>query len=296
MPGNDNKELLNVLDNLEEFSGKLLAQIANDSEGGRLHLLQSIQNAEKEYSKPIEAHLTGWLYYFSRVRGQEIIKAIEDLTVGEESIERLEVFKHLIQTGEWNVGSYNYYLFLELIRGVPGYEPLLRDDKTEITVITRLQTLLLKKIDTYISEFKLNQRVVKEREASRHALQQNNDALLNKVELSGNLLSAQNAAKLPYKKTSFYLIKEDQWKLFWVDISGTAISLNLNQELESYLNDQKILNIEKVHVVAAKRIKKECLKIRDAFFENAQVLINPKDLKGEGDLSNKKLCAQGITN
>ena len=256
MPGNDNKELLNILDNLEEFSGKLLAQIANDSEGGKLHLLHSIQNAEKEYSKPIEAHLTGWLYYFSRVRGPEIIKAIEDLTVGEESIERLEVFKHLIQTGEWNVGSYNYYLFLELIRGVPGYEPLLRDDKTEITVITRLQTLLLKRIDTYISELKLNQRAVKEREAIRHALQQNNDALLNKVELSGNLLGAQQAAKLPYKKISFYLIKEDQWKLFWVDISGTAISLNLNQELESYLSDQRILSIEKVNVVSAKRIKK----------------------------------------
>lgn len=293
MPQKDKKDLLVILDNLEEFSGKLLTQIANESEVGRQHLLKSITRANEQYNEPIEAHITGWFYYFSRTRGPVVQKAIDHIEIEADPIKRLEVFKTLLVEGKWNVGSFNYYLFLELINGVPGYEPL--DDESATPVIKRLSSLLLKKMDGFISDFKVNQRLIEERERNRLALQKNHDSVLDNIALYGSLLSAQHAAKVPYKKISFYLVKEEQWKLSWVDSTGTPFELKLSQELETYLNDQSIEDIEKINVVSAKRIKKECLKIRDAFFEKTQVLINPKHPKTKAELSNEELCEQGTT-
>ncbi len=211
MPLKDKKDLLVILDNLDEFSAKLLSQIANESEAGRQHLLQSIARANDKYNKPIEAHITGWFYYFSRTRGPQVKKLIEDIEVEADPIKRLDAFKTLLDEGKWNIGSFNYDLFLELINAVPGYEPL--DDESSTPVIKRLNSLLVKKIDVFIAEFKLNQRLIEEREMGRQAIKNSQDSLSNIV-LYDDLLSAQHAAKVPFKKISFYLVKEDSWKLY----------------------------------------------------------------------------------
>ncbi|RUR09002.1 hypothetical protein [Legionella sp. km772] len=293
MPANDTKNLLVILDNLDEFSGKMLTQIANETMEGRQQLLNAIIQANEKYNKPIETHVTGWFYYFSRTRGPVIQKAIDNIEIEADPIKRLELFKNLLIEGQWNVGSFNYHLFLELINGVPGYEAL--DDESAMPVIKRLDRLLLNKMDGFIREFKVNQRLIAEREQSRLALQKTHDGVLDNIVLEGSLLSAQHAATVPYKKIAFHLIKGDQWKLFWVDPNGTSYALNLSQELETYLIKQGIEHIEKLNPESIKRVKKECLKIRDAFFEKTQVQINPKQAKTGEELSNEQLCTQGLT-
>lgn len=294
MPLKGKNNLAVILDNLDEFSSKLLAQIANESIEGRQHLLQAITQAHEKYNLPIEAHITGWFYYFSRTRGPTVKKALDDIEIEANPISRLELFKKLLVEGEWNVGSFNYHLFLELINGVPGYEPL--DEESAAPIIKRMNTLLLKKTDNFIGEFKANQRLIEEREKSRQALQKAKEHNLDNIVLEGSLLSAQHAAKLPYRKISFYLVKEERWTLSWIDAHGTSFKLSLSEELERYLSEQNIEKIETINLISAKRIKNECLKIRDVFFDKMHVLVNPKQPKTGAELSNEELGAQGTTN
>lgn len=89
---------------------------------------------------------------------------------------------------------------------------------------------------------------------------------------------------------------QQHWKLSWIDVHGASFALNLSEELESYLSEQNIEKVETLNIVSAKRIKKECLKIRDAFFDKTQVLVNPKQPKTGAELSNEELSVQGTTN
>lgn len=285
----EEKKLLVILDNLERFSEKLFAQLIDDSELARKQLIQSIQHAHEEYNKPSASYLTGWLYYFSRTRGPQIANAIERLELEPVVVSRLESFKSLIAEGEWNIGSFNYYLFLELIKLVPEYESL--EESTAESVIKCLHRLLMKKIDSFLGEHKLTQRLIDEREKERQILSEKTQPL-GHVALYSSLLSAKFDAEYRANGVNFCLTKTDKWELIWIDHSGLFVALPISDELLSCLERQPITKIELLNKVVTQQIKKECLRIRDAFYEKTTVLINPKHPKTELELSDRELCAR----
>lgn len=77
MPPKDGKELLDIVDNLNEFAEKLLSRIADESDEGCKQLVHVLESARARYNKPIESWLKGWFYQFTRKRGQEIDMAIK---------------------------------------------------------------------------------------------------------------------------------------------------------------------------------------------------------------------------
>jgi hypothetical protein len=291
MQSKKEKDLLVILDNLEQFTEKLLIQLADESEAGCQRLIELIEEAGKQYKKPIEAHITGWIYYFSRTREPQVKEAVENLKV-KSSIERLKILKSLLAEGQWNIGSFNYLLFKELVHSIPGYQPL--DEKSLDAAIPRLNVLLKKAVDSYIVQFEVNQRLVDEREKHRKEIQVQNS--LDHVHIETDLITAKMLAENQFDKTYFCLDKKDgKWQLLWITPNETLFPLPVNGELLRILDDHTVNRIDELNVVLKKRVQKECLHIRDAFFDKIKVYINPEHPKTHTKLTDEELRVQGIT-
>jgi hypothetical protein len=162
MPLQNDKNVLIILDNLNEFAEKLLSQIADETSEGRHQLVAKIQQANNHYNKPIESPILGWIYWFSRTRGSDIDLAIKTIEAHTDAATRLKVLKLLVSEGQWHVGSFNHYLFEELIKGLPEYQPL--DSEALEPVIKRLKELIFLKIDGFINKLTANQQLISSRE------------------------------------------------------------------------------------------------------------------------------------
>lgn len=160
---NSGKKLPVIIDHLVEFVDKLLNRIANESPEGCASLVTNIEIAKQNYNKPIESWLQGWFYQYTRIRGPEVEHALKGMGAFPDSFTRLQEFKILVGKGEWNVGSFNYYLFVELIKEVPDYQPI--DDKLVHPIILRVKDLIIEKIDVFIFQYKANQKEIDSRKS-----------------------------------------------------------------------------------------------------------------------------------
>lgn len=294
MPKENDKDLLVILDNLEQFAEKLLLHIADDSAAGSQKLIEILQHASARYNKPIDAYITGWFYYLSRARGPEVHEVIAHIQVESSALERLKLFKSLVQKGQWKVGSFNNFLFLELVHTIPGYEPL--NDNAVEPVIARLNVLLNRKIHEYITQFEANQRMVAEREQNRSLLLQKAQSLLLPVVIQSDRAAVALNAKQQSTTIHFYLAKEGAaWCLSWINSRGVEFVLPLNEELLNILNSQLIESVDQLSVGAMKRVQKHCMLVRQQHCAKIRVLINPTDAHSKANLTDEALCAQGHT-
>ena len=289
----EGQDLPVIIDNLEIFSEKLLNLIADESDTGRDQLISIIESAKEHYNKPIESWIKGWFYQYTRVRGPEVDKAIKGIEAFPDAVTRLQEFKLLVGKGEWKPGSFNYYLFDELIKAVPGYQPLTND--VLHAVILRLDKLINTRIDGFMSEYKANQKLIESREKERQETHQSLQKSIDNVLLFNNLESAKSAIKVEQNKIMFCLaLTNGVWKLSWLDLMDMAHPLEPSEELVTLLQDQGVKDVEKLNLIQIKRLKKECIKVRDVFLGKTQVLVNPKDINSEQDLTNEALIAQGV--
>jgi hypothetical protein len=259
-----------VLDNLDDFSGKLLSQIAEDTIASRQQLTACISQAAERYNKPSQIPILGWIYGYNRRRGAHIAKALTTLENLPDPLTRLNEFRTLINEGHCISGSFNYYLLLALIQKVRGYQPVAKNAET--VVVNRLKELLTNKMDSYIADFKANLRMIKERDRERIECPPVKKTIQN-VKLFNQLPSAQLAAQDNQDRACFYVaIANNQWQLQWVDPTGASRVLDINEELTQLLIRYNITDVERVSPIVLKQLMHECLKIRADFLSRITLL------------------------
>lgn len=287
----DGKKLLVIIDCLEDFAEKTLSLIADESQAGCSRLISMIETAKKNYKKPVESWVTGWFY--NRLRGPEVDEAIKGMEAFPDAYTRLQEFKLLVGKGEWNKGgSFNYHLFVEIIKAIPGYEPL--KDEEEQPIIVRLKDLISDRIDGFMNQYKVNQKLMEAREKERQQTQQSSQKSIEHVQVFNNVDSAKTVAMNQQSKPVFFLtFKNNLWDLFWVDLKGKVYKLEPSEELVKLLVDQNVQDVESLNIVQMKRLKRECVKTRETFLDKTQLLINPKDPVTHAALSNYILITKG---
>lgn len=298
MPSKDGKGLLDIVDNLNEFAEKLLNRIADESEEGCKQLISAIDAAKERYKKPIDSWIKGWIYKFTRTRGQEIDSAIVGIEADPDSYTRLQEFKLLVGKGEWNHGSFNYYLFDELIKLVPGYKPL--ESELVHPIILKLREKINKRIDEFMSQFRVNQKLIEDRKQELLQTHQSAQKFVDNVSITNNLESTKKSAKENMSVIQFCLIfKNAIWNLYWIDATGKVYALEPGEELIQILIDGKIEDIVKdidnLSALHSKQLKQECVKARDTLLGRVQLLINPKDPRSQVELTNDMLKENGIS-
>ncbi len=319
------KELPEITDLLDDFVEKLLIRVADESEQGRAELVASMEAAKKLYKEPTESWVYGWFYLRTRTRGPEVDSAISVIKAFPDAYTRLQELKLLVKKGEWVAdSSYNYYLFVELIRSVPGYKPLEAELIYPITI--KIKNKILDKIDSFMYQYKANQKMVEERKKEL-ALTHNSTPkkLVNTdhVLLFNNVDDAQNSAKNNVDKIHFVLTLTDGiWDVSWVDLSGKVHTLDVNTKKEliallveheiedvaqinevfaKRLEGHDIKNVDQIREVFEKRIKEECIKERDrflkegSFLQKAELLVNPIKIATHEEKSNLDLKSEGTT-
>ncbi|MFO8733285.1 Dot/Icm T4SS effector RavH [Legionella pneumophila] len=298
MPPKDGKELLDIIDNLNEFAEKLLSRIADESDEGCKQLVHVLESARARYNKPIESWLKGWFYQFTRKRGQEIDMAIKGMEAFPDAYTRLQEFKLLVGKGEWEHGSFNYYLFDELIKSVPGYKPL--ESELVHPIILKLRQKINKRIDEFMSQYLATQKLIEARKQELLQTHQSAQKFIDNVSMTNNLEAAKKSAKENKGVIQFCLIFESGiWKLSWVDATGKVYALEPGEELIQILIDAKIKDIVKdidnLSALHLKQLKQECVKAREMLLGRVQLLINPKDPRTQAELTNDVLKENGTS-
>ncbi|KTD47572.1 hypothetical protein [Legionella quateirensis] len=292
MPLKDGKKRLVILDNLDLFVEKLLTRVAEESEQARADLIEICETAKKKYNQPIQSWFFGFIYQYSRVRGSEVDLAIKSMEEFHDTCTRLQEIKLLVSKGKWNVGSYNYYLFDGLIGSVPGYEPL--TDKNRDAVIERVSELILERIDSFIAQYIANRKLIEAKERELKQAQKSIQQTVDNVLIAKNMEIASSSAQSSTDKIQFSLSRQkDLWKLHWVDVLGKAYSIEPGEELIKILLNQQSGDLDSVHPMTMKRLKKECVKARDMFLDRVQILVNPKDPRTNKEMSNEELVNKG---
>lgn len=291
----ENKELPEITDDgLDTFVEKLLNRIADESEEGKKALLSTMAIAQSLYNKPLESWL-GWIYVFTRTRGPKIVGAMKSIEAFPDAYTRLQEIKLLVEEdGEWHPNSsYNYYLFVELIKSVPGYKPL--EDELVHPITIKIKNKIINKIDSFMYQYKANQLSIASREKEREATRQSMQKSIDKVLRFDNLDEAQLSAKKNPAEVHFCLtLIKQTWHLLWVDIIGKAYKLSPTDELISLLANGKAPQDEQLQLIHETQLKKECLKARDIFLAQVQLLINPKDPATHIPFNNESLIATGV--
>lgn len=150
MPRKDVKK--RIIDNLEEYADKILSSVASVSDEECAPLFLAMQAAHLRYRGK---GLASWFYVYTRTRSSDIEIALNSMGNFPDAMTRLQEFQILVGRGEWNHGSFNYYLIDELSKVIPGYKPLNFDEAG--TVIQRLGVLIFKKIKYLLEEYADNQ-------------------------------------------------------------------------------------------------------------------------------------------
>lgn len=126
--------------------------MTDETETGRKKIIALSKSAEKKYANPVKSWLTGWIYQYTRTRSGTINQSIKVMENFPDAYTRLQEFKLMLSEGEWNAGSYNYFLFLELIEALPEYEPLKK--QFVHAFILQLKDLLIQKVDVFMLQHK----------------------------------------------------------------------------------------------------------------------------------------------
>lgn len=271
----EGKQLLVVLDNLEQFSEKLMNIMTDESPEGKAKLITVMQTALEHYNKPIENWVTGWIYSYSRKRGTEVKSKISDAEKPTDAAERLTGFKQLIEKGEWNLkSSFNYYLFVELINSVPGYEPI--EESLIPKVGERLKKMLNERIDQFIEQFIAKQQAMEKAKREFEEICRLQQKALASTSIYSTLEEAKKAALADHDKVVFCLRQDNsQWKLTLIDFKGEAYSLHLGNDLAATLSEHKPDELEHENA-----FKLGCLSARKLFLKRTSLHINPtEDMK-----------------
>ncbi len=289
------KELPEITDGgLDEFVDKLLNRIADESEEGHAALLLTMAKAQRLYNQPMESWFTGWIYQQTRKRGPEIERAKKSIIAFPDAYTRLQELKILVEeNGEWHPdSSYNYYLFVELIKSVPGYKPL--DDVLVHPITLKVKDKILSRIDSFMYQYKANQQQIASRKNELEETRKRTQKSVDNVLIFENLEQAQFSATKNPLNVHFCLTLIDKiWHLSWIDLAGKAYKLYPTDELISILVDQKAQIEEQFDLIHTKKLKKECLTARDIFLEKVQLRINPRDPATRIVLNNESLIAGG---
>lgn len=278
----------------KEFVEQVLSIIANESEEGRKKIVAIARRGEKKYEQPVKSWITGWFYQYTRTRGEKVEQSINVMENFPDAYTRLQEFKLMISEGEWKVGSYNYYLFLELIDAVPDYQPL--EEQLIHTFVMELKEQVILQINSFMTQYKSTLEDIKSRELERQVARQNARQLVENVLVFNNLSEAKKYQIKSNEKIVFSLTYEEkQWHLSWVDVTGEIYPLNSGDELVQKLGSLDNPDVEKLNSVHLRQVKRECLKAREQYLVKVQLLINPEDPKTHTALSNEELLESGVT-
>lgn len=279
----------------KEFVEQVVAIIANESEEGRKRIVAISQRAEKQYEEPVKSWITGWVYQYTRTRGEKIEQSIKVMKDFPDAYTRLQELKLMISEGAWNVkSSYNYYLFLELIDAVPDYQPL--EDHLMPNFIMDLKDEVLIEINSFMAQYKATLENKKAREIERQATRQSARQLTENVMVFNNLTAAKQCQSTQQDKIVFSVsYKNNQWHISWIDATGEVYPLTPGDELAQRLATLEDRDVEKLNTVHLRQIKRECLKAREQYLAKVQLVINPENPKTHSALTNDELIANRVT-
>lgn len=290
----DMKELLIIIDNLEDFADKLLKVIADESELGAKRLISILNTANENYKKPIDSWLMGWFYQYTRLRTSQVDKTIQGIKAFPDAVTRLQEFKLLILDGKWNEGSFNVQLLDELIHIIPGYQVLKPDIKNE--VILRLKELLIMRIDHFINDYQIAQKQARLRKVECENSCIQSPQPVDNIYLFNNMDTALSTAVSNIKnEVFFYSIEKKSVKLKWIDFLGGIHAIHPTEELSALLVNQKIDDLTKSKSLHYKNVKKECVKSKNNFLDGTKLVVNPVDLKSQKALDNETLKMTGLS-
>lgn len=283
------KRVPEITDNLDKFVEKLLNRVADESIAGRKALVEIMKNARDSYNKPMESWFTGWFYTYTRTRGPAIEQAIKSVDTLPDAYTRLQEIKMLVEKGEWEPdSSYNYYLFVELVKSVPGYASL--EEKFKHLVVLKVKDKILDKIDEFIYQYDANQKLNAEKDKELEATRERLNKSVDHIQLHNNLESARDSAKKHPKQIHFCLnVKEELCSLWWLDVAGEEYALAPSEELATLITNQKIEDVEKLNKVHRKQVITECIKTRNKFLQHIQLYINPKNPDNLEEINNESL-------
>ncbi|WP_454780583.1 hypothetical protein [Legionella sp. WA2022007384] len=278
----------------KEFVEQVVGIIANESEEGRQKIVAIARRAEKNYQQPVKSWLTGWVYQYTRTRGEKIEQSINVMKDFPDAYTRLLELKLMISEGEWNVNSsYNYFLFLELIDAVPDYQMV--EDSQLPKFIMELKEDVLAEINSFMYQYKGTLEEKKKQEIEREAMIQSSMQAVKDVLIFNNLATAKNQSVQQDKIVFALSYKNPQWHLYWVDSTGEVYPLTPSEELAQKLATFEDRDIEKLNSVHLKQVKRECLKAREEYLAKVRLLINPENTKTKLALTNEDLKVKGIT-
>jgi hypothetical protein len=169
-----------VLMRYKEFAEEILTIIASDSEEGRKKIVAIARRAEKRYELPVKSRVTGWFYQYTRTRGEKVEQSISVMENFPDAYTRLQEFKLMISEGEWKEGSYNYYLFLELISAIPDYLSL--EETHTRSFVLKLKDHVMEQVTSFMNKYQHpleNKEVVSEPLTERNNVLEPNDTKIN---------------------------------------------------------------------------------------------------------------------
>ncbi|KTD42080.1 hypothetical protein [Legionella parisiensis] len=278
----------------KEFVEQVVAIIANESEEGRKRIVAIARRAEEKYEQPVKSWITGWVYQYTRTRGEKIGQSINVMKDFPDAYTRLQELKLMISDGAWNEkSSYNYFLFLELVDAVPDYQPL--EEHLMPSFIMDLKDEVLIEINSFMAQYKATLEDKKAREIERQAARESARQIAENVMVFNSLAAAKQYQTTQKDKTVFSVsYKDEQWHISWVDVTGEVYPLTPGDELAKNLETLEDRDIEKLNMVNLRRIKRECLKAREQYLAKVQLVINPENPKTHCALTNDELIANGV--
>lgn len=281
-----------IMDHVDDFVQILLSVIANESDAGHKNVLTILHKAERRYLAPVESWITGWVYGYTRVKGDKIHQSQDVIKRFSDAYTRIQEFKLLLEDKHW--GAFNLYFFDELVKSIPSYEPLTEDERSP--VLKRIKALMLEKFDGFMSAYKVTQGQVARRKEEQLVLEQKALLQINKELLCSSLACAQKSLQDKPESIHFCLVLDEKvWQLHWVDFTGKAHPLEISEELYTLLANHKITSIDNISPIQAKSIKRECLAARAELFNKAaQTYINPMTAQGNTVLSDEQLKESAI--
>ncbi|TAL60785.1 MAG: hypothetical protein EPN84_09030 [Legionella sp.] len=289
MPLPDSKSRL-IMDNLEEFSLRLAILIADESPEGSDRLIHIIEDAKKRYNKRVDSWM-GFIYKHTRKRGPEADNAIGYIQSSKSLITRLEEFLSLVNQGEWNAGSFNYYLFLELINKIPGYKP--DQKKLSPDELVRLKDLTIKEVVSDLTKRKDKQAQVDLAEEHKRNVEQKLNAEIKQVEIVDDQEKAMKLVALDPKK-SVFLLEPNSQTIKWVT-PEKIIGLSTNVAMSRVLKDNSGKTLSEFKDNDLKTLKREAKGTLDAFLARISLLINPLGFTSSENQMNDFCKSQNIS-
>lgn len=262
--------LKRAINNLEEFSLKIIELIASDSEKNRLCLNKIFENTKNIYSN--ENSIWSWISWLTRGRKKETKNEINKFST---SPVRLQEFKKFISEGDWTSTSANTRLFIDLINSIDGY---VREPETILinNIIPFLRPLINDEIERRVKlyEHGLEQKAIEEKRKilAEQARQEKVRILYSESE------AAEEAINNPEKQIfCLALLAPSKWRLTWYDFMGKVHRLPIDGGFKEHL--EQIKAIEQVNEQENLSLTKMyCNNLVESLLKRIKVLVNPTQM------------------